>query len=100
RRVDRFELGDHPIALGAGVVEPSALGGKIGEGFRRHRGRDRIGPIRRRPMRKLARMDVALIDSTDTATDVATVAADSAEADLLDELLIEEISIDGMCGVY
>jgi mycofactocin precursor len=24
----------------------------------------------------------------------------AAEADVVDELLIEEISIDGMCGVY
>jgi mycofactocin precursor len=31
------------------------------------------------------------------ADDTATVAVDAPEAD---ELLIEEISIDGMCGVY
>jgi mycofactocin precursor len=33
----------------------------------------------------------------DDADDRATVAVDAPEAD---ELLIEEISIDGMCGVY
>jgi mycofactocin precursor len=33
----------------------------------------------------------------DIADDTATVAVDAPEAD---ELLIEEISIDGMCGVY
>ncbi|MET8681274.1 mycofactocin precursor MftA [Streptomyces sp. NPDC004647] len=34
-------------------------------------------------------------------TDVET-AADAAEEELLieDELLVEEVSIDGMCGVY
>lgn len=39
---------------------------------------------------------------TDTGT-AAVVAIDGAEAEeelLADELLIEEISIDGMCGVY
>ena len=34
-----------------------------------------------------------------TATDTDTVDA-AAENDVLAELLIEEISIDGMCGVY
>lgn len=29
-----------------------------------------------------------------------TDAADTADDELVDELLIEEISIDGMCGVY
>jgi mycofactocin precursor len=28
------------------------------------------------------------------------VALDAAEGELLDELLVEEVSIDGMCGVY
>lgn len=33
--------------------------------------------------------------------DVAALAGDVAEQDLVeDELLVEEISIDGMCGVY
>jgi len=40
--------------------------------------------------------DVAVLEHTDELTEQA--AADAAE--LLDELLIEEISIDGMCGVY
>ena len=26
--------------------------------------------------------------------------ADAAEAEVVEELLVEEISIDGMCGVY
>ncbi|MDJ0771179.1 MAG: mycofactocin precursor MftA [Ilumatobacter sp.] len=29
-----------------------------------------------------------------------TDAADAADDDIVEELLIEEISIDGMCGVY
>lgn len=33
--------------------------------------------------------------------DIATAAeAPAAPADLIEELLVEEISIDGMCGVY
>ncbi len=33
--------------------------------------------------------------------DIATTAeATEATADLIEELLVEEISIDGMCGVY
>jgi mycofactocin precursor len=42
-------------------------------------------------------------ETTLTATDATDDQTESAEhgADLLeDELLIEEISIDGMCGVY
>ena len=39
---------------------------------------------------------------TDTATFEVPVAAEHAEDAALveDELLVEEISIDGMCGVY
>jgi mycofactocin precursor len=38
---------------------------------------------------------------SDTATPVATVEQPSAEEVLVEEeLLVEEISIDGMCGVY
>jgi len=36
--------------------------------------------------------DVAVLELTDEHTEQAD--------ELLDELLIEEISIDGMCGVY
>jgi mycofactocin precursor len=42
----------------------------------------------------------------DTAVDAAVDEADTTgeaagtETELVDELLIEEISIDGMCGVY
>lgn len=42
-------------------------------------------------------MDDALIAEHNDTTDTAA-AADTAE--IVDELLIEEISIDGMCGVY
>ena len=39
-------------------------------------------------------------DERDTPADTADTAVD-APADLLDEeLLVEEVSIDGMCGVY
>jgi mycofactocin precursor len=40
-------------------------------------------------------------DRDDTSTD-ATVQADPAATEALvdDELLVEEVSIDGMCGVY
>ena len=38
---------------------------------------------------------------SDTATPVATVEQPSGEEALVEEeLLVEEISIDGMCGVY
>jgi mycofactocin precursor len=39
---------------------------------------------------------------TDPATPVATVEQPSEEEEVLveEELLVEEISIDGMCGVY
>jgi mycofactocin precursor len=38
---------------------------------------------------------------TDTATPVETVDEPVDEEDLIEEeLLVEEISIDGMCGVY
>jgi mycofactocin precursor len=40
--------------------------------------------------------------STVTETPVAdeTVEQDGKDSAVLDELLVEEISIDGMCGVY
>jgi mycofactocin precursor len=38
--------------------------------------------------------------ATTTANTAATSSTDTAAAGLVDELLIEEISIDGMCGVY
>jgi mycofactocin precursor len=44
-----------------------------------------------------------LTNADDSATDGALVtveADDHADNDAVDELLIEEISIDGMCGVY
>ena len=34
------------------------------------------------------------------ATDAVPVADAAADEQLLDELLVEEVSIDGMCGVY
>jgi mycofactocin precursor len=34
------------------------------------------------------------------ASTEAPEAATAAPADLIEELLVEEISIDGMCGVY
>jgi mycofactocin precursor len=36
----------------------------------------------------------------DTATTVTTEAPDTGAELVEDELLVEEISIDGMCGVY
>ena len=39
-------------------------------------------------------------DNTDTVTSTETDVADADDALLDDELLVEEISIDGMCGVY
>ncbi|HEU5152338.1 MAG TPA: mycofactocin precursor MftA [Iamia sp.] len=35
---------------------------------------------------------------TDPQTDAAEARAD--EAEVVEELLVEEVSIDGMCGVY
>jgi len=40
--------------------------------------------------------DVRDDNATDDAADIATDTADLVE----EELLVEEISIDGMCGVY
>lgn len=42
------------------------------------------------------------MEPTDVQDQTAEAPADAAEADELveDELLVEEISIDGMCGVY
>lgn len=37
---------------------------------------------------------------TDEHTTVAATAAATGAAHVADELLVEEISIDGMCGVY
>jgi mycofactocin precursor len=36
----------------------------------------------------------------DEAPDAVPVADAAADEQLLDELLVEEVSIDGMCGVY
>ena len=38
--------------------------------------------------------------ATPTAATSSTTATDDAETLVDDELLVEEISIDGMCGVY
>jgi mycofactocin precursor len=38
--------------------------------------------------------------ATNTETDTAPVGVAAGHDDVLAELLIEEISIDGMCGVY
>ncbi len=43
-------------------------------------------------------MDDTQHDTVDTA--VTGTAADTTDELLDDELLVEEISIDGMCGVY
>ena len=37
---------------------------------------------------------------TDAVTEDVTGAAGAQDADETEELLVEEISIDGMCGVY
>lgn len=39
-----------------------------------------------------------MAESTDTAQDAGTAVADEELVE--DELLVEEVSIDGMCGVY
>ncbi|MBA2385534.1 MAG: mycofactocin precursor [Acidimicrobiia bacterium] len=39
--------------------------------------------------------------STESSESIAAIAATSDDEDeLIEELLVEEISIDGMCGVY
>jgi mycofactocin precursor len=43
-------------------------------------------------------METELLDTTTDAA--ATAVVTSAEVLVEDELLVEEISIDGMCGVY
>jgi mycofactocin precursor len=41
------------------------------------------------------------MDNESTRADEATAeTTDTASAEVVEELLIEEISIDGMCGVY
>jgi mycofactocin precursor len=51
--------------------------------------------------------EVTLADDVATETVIVTEAATqtanttvTGDAEVLDELLVEEISIDGMCGVY
>ena len=45
-------------------------------------------------------MDDELIAEHTTEAAEPTVGDQAAEPTVIDELLIEEISIDGMCGVY
>ena len=40
------------------------------------------------------------MENDDSATTTVASVATEAPADLIEELLVEEISIDGMCGVY
>jgi len=37
---------------------------------------------------------------TDSATAVKESVVDDEDMDVVDQLLVEEVSIDGMCGVY
>lgn len=54
-----------------------------------------------RPAVDCRAMDDELIaEHTDTTTDTAATGDTGNAAEIVDELLIEEISIDGMCGVY
>jgi mycofactocin precursor len=41
-----------------------------------------------------------LLENTDNATPEDIAAEDAAGEALLESLLVEEVSIDGMCGVY
>ena len=41
--------------------------------------------------------DAATVELTETAV---TGPADDLASDLADDVLVEEVSIDGMCGVY
>nr|AGC72665.1 hypothetical protein [uncultured bacterium A1Q1_fos_2286] len=43
---------------------------------------------------------MSLDTRTETEEPVAEAAAEAAEILVEDELLVEEVSIDGMCGVY
>jgi mycofactocin precursor len=40
------------------------------------------------------------MERTDTAATDAPQATDDDRLDVTDEVLVEEVSIDGMCGVY
>ena len=42
-------------------------------------------------------METPVVEVTDPAV---TNAASESETEIIEELLVEEISIDGMCGVY
>lgn len=44
--------------------------------------------------------DVTTAADIDRETEAAAHGQDHAEELVLDELLVEEVSIDGMCGVY
>jgi len=44
--------------------------------------------------------EMSLDTRTETEEPVAEAAAEAAEILVEDELLVEEVSIDGMCGVY
>jgi len=41
-----------------------------------------------------------LVDATDATGPTADEAPEAAEALVEDDLLVEDVSIDGMCGVY
>ncbi len=55
-----------------------------------------VGPVR--PVTQLTGGTVPQTPQTDAATDAVEVPAE--EEALVEESLVEEVSIDGMCGVY
>ena len=62
----------------------------------------RVLGVDRGPHRWSDTMDAELLDAPETSTVEAPAGAAPVadEALVVDELLVEEISIDGMCGVY
>ena len=100
--IDLREPLDHRVAAGPRERQPSPLAVEVGERAGKivrghHRARHAIGPATLRPWST----NPTPQPSADTAATVlADTAPDTTSEVVADELLVEEISIDGMCGVY
>ena len=73
------------------------LGGKLGEQIHAHRASDATGMAETSSYDRGMEHDTI---TTDQAIDMSTEPATTDARPIEDELLVEEISIDGMCGVY
>jgi mycofactocin precursor len=84
--VEPAEPFDHRVAAGAGERQLRLLCRQVGKQVGTHRGSHAI-EISGRPA-SLARMENEVVEPA------------AVDLEIEEELLVEEISIDGMCGVY